>query len=152
MDTICNKPQKQILAIFSLLFLSFIFSINKVSAADGEKIFKQNCAVCHSLGKDKVTGPGLEGVATRVPGDAWLMKWIKNNKAVIASGDGYANKLYAENKADMTVFNDFSDDDLKAVIAYIKNPPKEIAAAPAAASGGPAAPAEEGVNPLAILL
>src|SRR4051812_46843674 len=98
MDTRCTKPRKQILAIFSLLFLSFIISTNPLSAADGEKIFKQNCAVCHSLGKNKITGPGLEGVAGRVPqpADAWLHKWIKNNKAVIASGDAYGTKIYKE--------------------------------------------------------
>ncbi|MGZ4157612.1 MAG: c-type cytochrome, partial [Bacteroidia bacterium] len=54
----CIKPQKQFLAIFSLLFSLFIFSSSQVSAEDGEKIFKQNCAVCHSLGKNKITGPG----------------------------------------------------------------------------------------------
>src|SRR5476651_2713080 len=121
MDIVCNKPQKQISAIFSLLFLFFFFSINNISAADGQKIFKQNCAVCHSLGKNKITGPGLEGIGTRAPGDAWLMKWIKNNAAVLASGDAYAKGILAANGGtQMTVFSDFSDDDLKAVIAYIK--------------------------------
>src|ERR1700746_2941954 len=122
MDTICIKPQKKFLAIFSLLFSIFILSSSKTSAAsDGQKIFKQNCAVCHSLGANKITGPGFAGVASRVPGDAWMMKWIKSNTAVLASGDPYAKKIFAENNgAQMTVFNDLSDDDIKAVIAYIK--------------------------------
>ena len=91
MDTICNKPRKHILAFFSYLFLSFIFS-NSLSAADGEKVFKQNCAVCHSLGSNKIIGPGLKDVATRVPGGDWLNKWIKNNEKLIKSGDAYAVK------------------------------------------------------------
>ena len=153
MDTVCIKPQKQIWAIFSLLFLSFIFSINQVSAADGEKIFKQNCAVCHSLGKNKITGPGLEGVASRTPGDAWLMKWIKNNNAVLKSGDAYANKILGESGgAQMTVFNDFTDDDLKAVIAFIKNPPKPKEEVATATNASGEAPKEQGVNPLAVLI
>src|SRR5882757_1515407 len=116
MDTMCIKPQKQFLAIFSLLFSFFIFSFGKISASDGDKIFHQNCAVCHSLGKNIITGPGFDGVASRVPSDAWMMKWIKNNKAVLASGDGYAKKIFAENAGkDMTVFADMSDDDIKAV-------------------------------------
>ena len=155
MDTLCTKPQKRILAIFSFLFLSFIFSINSLSAADGEKIFKQNCAVCHSLTKVKITGPGLEGVFTRVPNEEWMHKWIKNNKAVIASGDGYAKTLTSgEYKGvDMTVFaSSLTDDDINAVIAYVKNPPKPkepVAQGPAA---GGAKGEEKGVNPLGILI
>ena len=154
MDTMCIKPQKQFLAIFSLLFSIFIFNTSQVSAADGEKIFKQNCAVCHSLGKNKITGPGLEGVITRVPNEAWLAKWIKNNIAVINSGDAYAKKILAENGgAQMTVFSDFSDEDLNAVIAYIKAPPVAMAAT-ATTSNGPQTTEtpEEGVNPLALLI
>ncbi len=152
MDTLCIKPKKQILTIFSFLFLSFIFSINVLSAADGEKIFKQNCAVCHSLGKNKITGPGLEGVSTRVPSENWMYKWIKNNNAVLKSGDAYAQKIFAENGgAQMTVFNDFTDDDITAVIKYVKEykPPVETTS-----TTGPsgAVPEEKGVNPLAILI
>ena len=153
MDTMCIKPQKQFLAIFSLLFSIFIFSSSQVSASDGEKIFKQNCAVCHSLGKNKITGPGLEGVAGRVPNDAFLMKWIKNNAAVIASGDPYAKKIFAENGGvAMTTFTSFTDEDLTAVIKYIKEykPPVEVANNNT--GGGAGAPAEEGVNPLALLI
>lgn len=149
----CIKPQKQFLAIFSLLFSIFIFSNSSQAASDGAKIFKQNCAVCHSLGKNKVTGPGLEGVAGRVPNDAWLAKWIKNNNAVISSGDAYAKKILAENNGTpMTVFSGLSDDDIKAVIDYIKAPP----AAPTGPTGPvdtkTEGPAEEGVNPLALLI
>lgn len=154
MDTMCIKPQKKFLAIFTFLFSIFIFSSSQVSASDGEKIFKQNCAVCHSLGKNKITGPGLEGVASRVPNEAWLMKWIKNNAAVLSSHDAYAQKILAENAGtQMTVFNDFSDEDLKAVIKYIENPP--LPPPPPGGdktAGGASEPTEEGVNPLALLI
>jgi cytochrome c2/Tfp pilus assembly protein PilV len=154
MDTIFITPQKKLLAIISFLFLSFVFSFNSAFAQDGEKIFKQNCAVCHSVGKNKITGPGLEGVATRVPNDAWLAKWIKNNKAVIASGDAYANKVFNENgKVDMTTFTDLKDEEITALIKYIKNPPKpkdEVAKGPA--GGGEQKEEDKGVNPLAILI
>jgi cytochrome c2 len=153
MDTLCTKSQKQIPVIFSFLFLSIIFSINSIFAQDGAKLFKQNCAVCHSTGTEIVTGPGLAGVAGRVPGgDAWLMKWIKNNKAVLASGDAYATKLYADNgKKDMTIFNDLKDEEIKAIITYIKAPP--VVVGPTGATGTVSGePAEKGVNPLAILI
>lgn len=150
----CNKPRKQILAIFSFLFLSFIFSSNNVSAADAAKIFKQNCAVCHSLGTNKLTGPGLSGVASRVPSDDWLKSWIKNSSAMIKSGDAYANKIYNENgQAQMSAFEFLSDDELTSLIEYIKNPPTEPTKDNKTPTGdGVAAPTEQGMNPLGILI
>jgi mono/diheme cytochrome c family protein len=155
MDTLFNKSQKRTFAIFSFLFLSIIFTTNQSFAADGEKIFKQNCAVCHSMGTNKVTGPGLAGIMTRVPSEEWLHNWIKNNKALISSGDAYANKIFNENnKADMTVFaGTLSDDDIKALIGYIKAPPApETTTAPGGPQTTTAAPQEEGINPLAVLI
>ncbi len=152
MDTIFNAPQKRLLTLISFLFLLFSFNLNTISAQDAEKLFKQNCAVCHSLGKNKITGPGLEGIGTRVPNDAWLAKWIKNNKALIAGGDAYATKVFAENnKVDMTAFTDLKDDEITALITYIKNPPKpkeEVAQGPV----GGVKEEEKGVNPLSILI
>ena len=152
MDTLCTKSQKQILAIFSFLFLSIIFSINSVSAQDGAKLFKQNCAVCHSLGTNKLTGPGLAGVASRVPSDAWMMKWIKNNQALIKSGDAYAVKIFADNNnAQMTVFADLKDEEIKAIITFIKTPPPPPPT-PTAGTSTAGEPEEKGINPLAILI
>ncbi|MGB3947264.1 MAG: cytochrome c3 family protein [Bacteroidia bacterium] len=155
MDTMLNRPKRQLLAIISFLFLSII-GVNSSFGQDGEKLFKQNCAVCHSLGKNKITGPGLEGVASRVPqpADAWLAKWIKNNKEVIKSGDAYALKILAEyNGADMTTFTDLSDAEISALITYIKNPPAPKAAATAATpAAGAKAKEDKGLNPLAVLI
>ena len=72
------------------------------------------------------------GVTSRVPQPAeeWMHKWIKNNKAVLASGDAYAVKLFNENnKQNMDVFDGvLSDDDINSVIEYVKNPPVETKA------------------------
>ena len=154
MDTIFNTPHKKLLATFTFLFLSFVVNFNSSAAEDGAKIFKQNCASCHSLDTKTLTGPGLAGVATRVPNDAWLAKWIKNNKAVIASGDAYAKKIFADFKgADMTVFDYLKDEEIAAVIAFIKAPPAPPTPAGAVATtGGSQEPAEKGVDPLGILL
>lgn len=152
MDTILMTPRKKILAIISSLFLSLLVSFNPASAQDGEKLFKQNCAVCHSLGTNKITGPGLQGVTTRVPSEDWMAKWIKNNKAVIKSGDAYAKGILAKfNGADMPTFTDFSDADITALIAFIKNPPaqkEQIATGPATA----AKDEDKGINPMAVLI
>ena len=52
--------------------------------AAGKALFNANCAACHKL-DDKMTGPALRGVAERRD-RAWLGKWIKDSKALIASG------------------------------------------------------------------
>ncbi len=154
MDTIFKIPQKQqFLVIFSFLFLSFFFSVNRTSAQDGEKIFKAKCAVCHSMGTNKITGPGMEGVMSRVPSEDWLLKWIKNNDALIKSGDAYAVKVYEANgKAAMTVFADVPDDDIKAVIKYIKEYKAPLPPPPPDDPKGGGQVASEGLNPLGILL
>jgi cytochrome c2 len=152
MDTICNKPRKHILAFFSFLFLLFIFSSNPLSAADGEKLFKQHCASCHSMGTAKVTGPGLAGVATRVPGGDWLHNWIKNNEKLTKTGEPYAVKISQFSETQMNIFeNTLNDEEIDAVIKYIKEyqPPSDTITT---TDGGPVTAPEPGVNPLAILI
>lgn len=114
--------------LWGILF-TFALSITYAQNADnGAKLFKQNCAVCHSSHTDqKLTGPGLKGVFDRVPkpADEWLIKWILNNEKLIKSGDPYAVKIYNEyNKAAMTVFEgQLSENDVKDILAFLKAPP-----------------------------
>ncbi|TAF83997.1 MAG: cytochrome C, partial [Sphingobacteriales bacterium] len=87
-------------------------------AKAGEALFKANCTSCHALNK-RVLGPALAGVNNR-HSEAWLLKWIKNAPAMVASGDKEALKIYNEyNQAAMTPFPQFSDDDVKNILAYI---------------------------------
>lgn len=141
--------------LVGFIFTGFVIS-NNVHAADGKTVFKQNCAVCHSLGDNKITGPGLKGIADRAPKGNWLHDWIKNNNKVIASGDAHAAQLVAANGGTdgMSEFEFLSDDEIAGVIEYIKNPPVEVAKGPAgpATPGGETEAKAEGVNPLYILL
>ena len=71
------SPRIPLTALIALVFTVFILS-NNLQAQDGEKLFKQNCAVCHTSHTDqKLTGPGLAGVFDRVPKGDWLKKWIR---------------------------------------------------------------------------
>ncbi len=144
-------------SLFGAVFLFFAFSFG-LKAQDGAKIFKQNCAVCHSSHTDqKLTGPGLAGVFDRAPKGTWLHDWILNNEKVIKSGNAYANKIYNENgKAAMTVFEgQLTDKDVDAVLAFIQGPPP---AGPTVASGSTgtsdngAVEEKGGIDPLYLLL
>jgi len=101
----------------------------------GEKLFKANCKACHSVGDNKVVGPGLKGINDKREKE-WLVKWITNSGDLIASGDGDAQAIFAE-------FNDMpmppqavSEEDITAILAYIKTPPvkkgAKVAAEPVA--------------------
>jgi cytochrome c2 len=101
-----------------------ITSPRKIATAykpDGEKLFKQNCSVCHTMDSRKLTGPGLEGVADRVPKGNWLRNYILNSDKVTASGDAYARKIKAENgNAAMTVFEgSLNNTDISALMKYM---------------------------------
>ena len=70
-----SQTRQVFLVIFALLFL---FSSTHVEAQDdGETLFKSQCAQCHSVGDNKVIGPGLKDIHTK-KNEEWLIKWIKN--------------------------------------------------------------------------
>jgi len=113
-----NTLKNRILILAALFSLSF----NLFADVDGEKIFKQNCTACHTIGGGRLVGPDLSGV-TEKREDKWLKSWITNSQDLIASGDADAIAIFEEyNKTAMTPF-DFSDEELTAVLAYIANPP-----------------------------
>src|SRR6185312_7431499 len=108
-----------------IILSSFFFTPSRAANApdpglvsQGEVLFKENCKTCHAIDKVEV-GPALKDVTKRRDAK-WLSAWIRNSSAVIASGDKYANDLYNKfDKASMTSFPSFKDDEIKAVLAYI---------------------------------
>lgn len=88
---------------------------------DGRKLFKQNCAVCHSLTTVPGTGPGLDGVLSRVPSEEWLHNWIKDADAMKKSGDAYANHLDKIFSGNMSSFAYMSDEEINALIEYLRS-------------------------------
>lgn len=103
--------------LYSFTILLFIF-VSKASAQDGEALFKANCTSCHAV-KDKVIGPALQGVETRHT-EEWLLKWVKNSQAVIKSGDEAAVKLFNDYNKVMMPAQSLKDDEIKAILAYVK--------------------------------
>lgn len=121
----------------SLVLLFAVATLHAQDVKEGEKIFKAKCTSCHKVDR-KVVGPALKGI-TETKSEEWLIKWIKNSQALIASGDKDAIAIFEEyNKSVMTSFTDLSDDQIKSVLAYIKaesaEKPKEEGAAGGAAA------------------
>ena len=111
-------------------------------ATAGEALWTANCVSCHALNK-RVLGPALAGVNQKYNDEAYLIKWIKNSPAMIASGDKRAVAIYEEyNKAAMSVFPQLSDGDVKNILAYIQVEGDKKAAAPVATDAAAATSSE----------
>jgi cytochrome c551/c552 len=119
------------------LFLAFLFSFQQQAfAADGEALFKANCANCHKPDAD-YTGPALKGWSTRVPDAEWIYKWVANPAQMIAS-DAYAKSLFEKWKPTvMTAFANLKKDEVDAIMKYVDDYTPPATAATASGQAGP---------------
>ena len=146
----CKSIQKILALIVFTLFLSLsstsvasvaIPDVDPTDAAavakakDGMTLFKANCTACHAIDR-KVVGPALGGVWDRWESEDKLIEWVHNSSKLIASGDAYANKVFNDNnKVPMPGYPQFTPDQVKDILLYIKNPNATEPAKPAAAAG-----------------
>lgn len=125
------------ISFITALSLIITFSAN---AQDGGALFKLKCAACHTVGTNKLVGPGLAGINEK-RSQEWLIKWIKDAPAFIATGDADAIAVFEEfNKMPMIPFPDMTDADVIAILAYIDGE---------SPSGGATAATEEPAEPVA---
>lgn len=142
----------RILTINALVIsLIVIFQTSAQAQPNGEALFKANCTACHVVGEDVVVGPGLKNVHLKYKED-WLIKWIRNSKAMVDAGDPQAVKVYEQfNKVAMTSFN-LSDDEIKSIIGYIKAESEAAPAAPAGVDAVATTGAQEESSPWTLVL
>ncbi len=114
------------------------------SADEGEALFRQKCAACHTVGGGPLAGPDLQGVtAQRDP--KWLARWLAEPDQMLAEGDPIATELLAEfNNVPMPNLG-LSQTEVLALIAYLEAQdgattvaPAEAVPTPALAAGDPA--------------
>ena len=127
-------------ALASFLFALLLSFNNNVLAADGEALFKANCANCHKPDAD-YTGPALKGWKDRVPNDQWIYDWVANPAKMIAS-DAYSKTLADKWKPTvMTAFSNLKKDEIDAIMKYVDDytPPAKTEVA----GGGGSQPASD---------
>jgi mono/diheme cytochrome c family protein len=103
---------------------------------EGRKIFREKCTSCHALDRD-MTGPALQPIVAS-KSEEFLLKWIHNAPALIASGDAEAVEAskWSAN-AEMTAFPTLTPEQIKSIIAYVKEgEPKKEGDAAAVGGGG----------------
>ncbi|WP_456378543.1 c-type cytochrome [Lutibacter sp.] len=82
----------------------------------GKKIFKKDCAACHKM-EGKLIGPELYKIGDKREAE-WLKLWIKDNVALVASGDKLAKEVADSTPIAMTPFPHLSDEDLTDLLKY----------------------------------
>jgi mono/diheme cytochrome c family protein len=83
----------------------------------GMTLFNQHCASCHNFSENGI-GPNLTGITSQVDKE-WLINFIANPPAVIASGDERAVSLFEKYKQYMPPFPMIQGEDLEAVLGFI---------------------------------
>ena len=89
-----------------------------LSQANGKRLFQSQCASCHLIFKN-ATGNALAGVENRWPDKKELFAFIRNPEMII-SKNSYVRKLKDEYGSVMTAFPDLTDDEIQAILDYIK--------------------------------
>jgi mono/diheme cytochrome c family protein len=100
----------------------------------GEQIFTQRCAACHTIGGGNLVGPDLKGVAQR-RSPQWLVGFVTAPDKVIASGDPTATQMVQQFGTQMPNLG-LSSTQAADVLAYVEG---RSNAAPASGSQAPAA-------------
>ncbi|MFU8802394.1 MAG: c-type cytochrome [Bradymonadaceae bacterium] len=86
--------RRGLLWLIAVALITFVMASPADVEAGGDALFKAQCAVCHSLGTDRIVGPGLGEVANRREHE-WLMNKITQPDR-LAEGDAVTAELIAE--------------------------------------------------------
>lgn len=141
-----------IILSFLMVLISFQVNAQEIEgdAANGKSIFNSQCASCHKLDR-KMIGPALGDVTERRSTE-WLLKWIKDNQALRASGDAEANAIFEEyNGSVMPAFPGLSDQDVKDILVYTVEGAKPAETTAGGGDGAVAATPEEEDNTFILL-
>ncbi len=92
-------------------------STDSAAIERGRISFTEKCAGCHNFLQDGI-GPQLAGITSQNSVD-WIKNFIRDPKKAIESGDTTAQKLFKQYKAIMPSFDNVTDEEIDALIAYI---------------------------------
>lgn len=112
---------KHIVLSFFILGVS-LFSLECFSDA-GKALFDSKCVACHTIGKGKLIGPDLKGITQRRKAD-WIKKMIKDPENMLKTDDT-AKKLLQEYNQVPMINMGLKDDEVKAVMEYLKSEDKK---------------------------
>lgn len=98
-----------------LLFSGYLPAQN-----NGDELFIQKCATCHTIGEGKLIGPDLQNIHLKRT-EEWLLHFIISSTSFIKSGNPDAVQIFNEfNKTEMPDPK-INEEEIKAVLSYIKS-------------------------------
>lgn len=94
------KPRRTLSLLLGAVALAAIAERSWAQEVSEETVrfFKTNCASCHTIGGGRLTGPDLKDLKARQGDREWLVRFVRDPKAVIDAGDPYAANLVREAK------------------------------------------------------
>ncbi|MCF8233791.1 MAG: c-type cytochrome [Bacteroidales bacterium] len=103
-----------VLVCFSALLLTPAI----VKAQNGEALFNQYCAACHTVGGGDLVGPDLKGVTEKRDRN-WLIRFIQSSQSMIKDGDPVAISVFEKyNKIPMPD-QPLTDAQAESVLEYV---------------------------------
>ena len=129
-----------VLLVIGLLMIEMITLAQAAPPAqspeEGQVIFQQKCAACHTIGGGPLAGPDLQGVAARRDRD-WLTRWIFEPDKMLAEGDPIVAELFQEFNNVPMPNPALSEAQVAAVLAYLETPgPSPVQSPVPAPTGG----------------
>jgi cytochrome c553 len=105
---------KKLIALTALLS---IVAVASSSAADGKELYEKDCAKCHGADGKGQTKMGQK-MGAKDYTDAKVQDALKDEAAIKATKDGFKDK---DGKTLMKPAEGLSDDDIKAVVKYMRS-------------------------------
>ncbi len=105
-------------AFLVALLIHLAWAAPAQSASNGQTIFNNQCAVCHTIGGGPKIGPDLKGVTTLRPA-TWLAQWIADPGKLVAANDPTATALVQQFNGVVMPTLGLSASQVQDVIAYL---------------------------------
>jgi cytochrome c553 len=102
--------------LLTLTALLSVFAVATAAAADGKAIYEKDCAKCHGADGKGQTKMGQK-MGAKDYTDPKVQDAMKDEAAIKATKDGFKDK---DGKTLMKPSEGLSDDDIKAVVAYMR--------------------------------
>ena len=103
---------------FEILIIMLLIS-SPILSQDGQSIFQQKCAACHTIGKGRMVGPDLKDRTVSKERN-WLITFIRSSQTMIKSGDSQAKAIYEEYNRLLMPDAGMNDTEIEAVLNYIE--------------------------------
>lgn len=137
LNTVERMTSMKLLMALAAVVLVFV-PLHADAQSEGEQLFAaKGCVACHTIGGGRLVGPDLAGVSS-LREEGWLATFLKSPQAMVAAGDPIATKLLEEYGQVMMPDLGLTDEQVQALLLYLKSRDAPVDAAPSTPEGAAA--------------